>query len=64
MNAIKKKYAKAVQKMLCFEARLAVAEMPQNKVELLQERAFREYESRMQIFNLPAEETLTIFSGS
>ena len=36
MNPVEKKYAKAAQKMIIFESVLAVSEMQQSKMEVLQ----------------------------
>ena len=64
MNAIKKKYAKAAQKLIIFKSGLAVLEMRQAKVEVLHERMVEQYSTRLDAFDPMADESLhEDFSG-
>ena len=64
MNANEKRYARAVQKLLFFEAGLAVAEMPQSKLAQIHERALQEYNARLAMFNPLSDDNLMLFSGN
>ena len=50
--------------MLIFELGLAVAEMPQTKLEALHERALKEYICHLSAFNHVSNNNSVIFSGS
>ena len=61
MNTIEKKYAKSAQKFLIFESGLAVSEMRQAKVEVLQIRMAEQYKSRLLEFNPVSDENIRGF---
>ena len=63
MQATEKRYARAIQKMLIFEAGLAVAETPQAKATTLHAKALNEYEARLDKFDPGSSENLDIFAG-
>ena len=63
MNQLERKYAKAVQKMIFFESGLAVAELPQSKLDVLQDSAHKEYEARLAMFDPTCDDVKTFFSG-
>ena len=63
MQANEKRYARAAKKMIIFEARLSVAEMPQTKLSVLEDKAFKEYEARLAMFDPCLDESLEAFSG-
>ena len=63
MQPSEKRYAKAIQKMLIFEAGLAVAETPQAKAATLHAKALKEYEARLESFDPVSDVSLEVFSG-
>ena len=63
MNAGEKRFAKAIQKMLIFEAGLAVAETKQDKAATLHAKALKEYEARVDKFDPVSGTVLEDFSG-
>ena len=56
-----KRCARAVQKMLIFEAGLAVAEMLQARLRTLEAKVYREYATRLRMFDPRSEDTLEAF---
>ena len=63
MQADEKRYARAIQKMLIFEAGLAVAETPQAKETTLHAKALKEYEACLDKFDPGSSDNLDIFAG-
>ena len=63
MNAGEKRFAKAIQKMLIFEAGLAVAETKQEKAATLHTKVLKEYETRVDKFDPLSDTILEDFSG-
>ena len=63
MQADEKRYARAIQKMLIFEAGLAVADTPQAKAAFLHEKSLKQYEARVDKFDPMSDTILEDFSG-
>ena len=63
MNAGEKRFGKAIQKMLIFEAGLAVAETPQAKAATLHAKVLKEYEARVDKFDPMSDTIIEDFSG-
>lgn len=62
MNPYEKRYAHAAQKMMIFEAGLAVAEMPQVRLRTLEAEVYRDYATRLGLFGPRSDNMLEIFS--